>query len=521
MGRTILSVFGDCADDGQGCPSYLRLRYQPEHPPNVSSPVPPAVDSVDPHSPHEHQLLRALGLGVAIAIVVGNVIGAGIFAKPGPIAAAAGSFPLIMAGWVSGGTICLFGALCFAELAAMLPRAGGMYVFLREAYGKPIGFLFGFNEYVFGRTATNGALAVFFAGLSCGFATNAWILAGVACLTILLLTTINIIGVVWGGHVQSLTTIVKAGFLALIALLPFLFLGLDSHIVQWSNYLTTVVPEKKSLAEQFAAVLLAVMWAYNGWHDVAPVAEEVHHPQRNIPLALIGGTLLLMLLYVSVNVAYHGVLSMSQIAGAPGQTAQLTIQRTLQPLGSAWGEWGAYAITAVTMCSVFGALNCNLMMGPRVAFAMARDGIFWRPLARVHPTFRTPAVSLVCQASMSCALVVVGTYLILNAPGLIGEKDLFGLLTDFVVYSANIFYALCVLAVYVLRFRHPDWERPYRTWGYPLVPGLYLAGMGWFLWMAYYAAPFSSGVGLALMALGFPVYGLICVWNRVRLRSSP
>ena len=491
----------------------------------MSSPAPSAVDSVAPHSPPEHQLLRALGPGVAIAIVVGNVIGAGIFAKPSRIAADCGSFPLIMTGWVLGGIICLFGALCFAELAAMLPRAGGMYVFLREAYGKPIGFLFGFNEYIFGRTATNGALAVFFASLSCGLflpssvAANPWVLAGVACMTISLLTTINIVGVVWGGHVQSLTTLIKVGFLALIALLPFLFLGLDSHIVQWSNYLTTVEPQKKILSEQFAAILLSVMWAYNGWHDIAPVAEEVRDPQRNIPLALIGGTLLLMLLYVTVNVAYHGVLSMEQIAGAPGQTAQLTIQRTLQPLGSQWALWGANGITAVTLCSVFGAINCNLMMGPRVAFAMARDRIFWRPLAHVHPLYRTPAVSLLTQAVMSCGLVIVGTYLLLHVESLKNE-DLFGLLTNFVVYSANIFYALCVLAVYVLRIRHPEWARPYRTWGYPLVPGLYLAGMGWFLYMAYFAEPFSSGVGLILMALGFPMYGLICLWNTILLRRG-
>lgn len=488
--------------------------------PYVSS---PAVDVVEPHASGERQLLRALGPGVAIAIVVGNVIGAGIFAKPSRIAADCGSFPLIILGWILGGVICLFGALCFAELASMLPRAGGMYVFLREAFGRPVGFLFGFNEYVFGRTATNGALGVFFASLSCGlflpngWSESPWLLAVVACLAIGLLTAINIVGVVWGGHVQSLTTIVKVGFLALIALLPFLFLGFDSHIVQWSNYFTTVAPLKKTLSEQFAAILLAVMWAYNGWHDIAPVAEEVRDPKRNIPLALIGGTLLLMVLYVSVNVAFHGVLSMSQMAGAPGQTAQLTIQRTLQPFGTTWALWGANAITAVTLCSVFGALNCNLMMGPRVAFAMARDRIFWRPLAHVHPQFRTPAVSLLAQASMSCGLVIVGTWLLLNVESLKG-LDLFNLLTNFVVYSANIFYALCVLGVYVLRIRHPEWERPYRTWGYPIIPGLYLAGMGWFLWMAYYAEPFSSGVGLLLMALGLPVYGLICVWNMLRVR---
>jgi APA family basic amino acid/polyamine antiporter len=192
----------------------------------------------------------------------------------------------------------------------------------------------------------------------------------------------------------------------------------------------------------------------------------------------------------------------------------------------------------VTMCSVFGALNCNLMLGPRIAFAMARDGVFWRPLAHVHPRFRTPAVSIVAQALMSCGLVIVGTYLIVHIDDLIvvlrqtdrfglfeqftdaqlRRVNLFDLFTDFVVYSANIFYALCVLGVYVLRYKHPEWERPYRTWGYPVVPALYLAGMGWFLWVAFFSAPMASTCALILMALGIPVYGMIRLLGRGQAR---
>jgi basic amino acid/polyamine antiporter, APA family len=301
----------------------------------------------------------------------------------------------------------------------------------------------------------------------------------------------------------------------LIALVPFLFLTINPESIRWSNYLTTVIPKQVTFSEQFAAILLAVMWAYNGWHDIAPVAEEVRNPQRNIPLALIGGTLILILLYVGANIAYHGVLTMEQIAGAERRTAQLTIYTTLRPLGEYWAQFGSNAITAVTMCSVFGALNCNLMLGPRIAFAMARDGIFWRPLAHVHPRFRTPAVSILAQACMSCGLVIVGTYLLTNVESL-KKVDLFNLFTDFVVYSANIFYALCVLGVYILRVRYPDWERPYRTWGYPVVPALYLAGMGWFLWVAYFSAPLPSTIAVILVLVGFPVYLAIRLINRVR-----
>lgn len=460
-------------------------------------------------------LIRALGLGAASAIVVGNVIGAGIFFKPKAIAINCGDFPLIISGWVLAGIVCMFGALCFAELASMLPHAGGLYVFLRESYGKCVAFLFGLNEYVFGRTATNGALAVVFAGMSVALITGStdadvdpWIKAIVACGAIGLLATINIIGVVWGGHVQSSTTLVKAGFLGVIALLPILLVVLDHESLKLSNYSTSVAqPALTTISAQFAAIFMAVMWAYNGWHDIAPVAEEVRDPQRNIPRALIWGTGIIIVLYVSANLAYHGALTMTQIATGDDNTAILMIRTVLGPYGSGWTRLGVASVSAVSMCSIFGALNCNLMLGPRIAFAMARDGIFWRPLAHVHPTFRTPAVSILTQAVVSCTFVLVVTYLVDTLESLKGQ-NVFELLTNFVVYSANIFYALCILAVYVLRIRHPEWQRPYRTWGYPVVPGLYLAVMGWFLTAAYFAKPFESNVALGLVLVGLPVYWL-------------
>lgn len=513
-------------------------------------------------------LIRALGPGTAIAIVVGNVIGAGIFLKPSRIAADCGYFPLIISGWILAGIVCMFGALCFAELASMLPHAGGLYVFLREAYGKSVAFLFGLNEYVFGRTATNGALAVAFAGLGLfalmgpDYVVNPWLRAAIACSAISLLAAINIAGVVWGGHVQSSTTLVKAGFLGVIALLPFLLFLIDGDTIKWSNYTSTVTePKLTTITAQFAAIFMAVMWAYNGWHDIAPVAEEVRDPQRNIPLSLILGTGIIIVLYVSANLAYHGALTMSQMAikgDSPENTADLMIRTVLEPYGTGLAKFGGSCVLGVTLCSIFGALNCNLMLGPRVAFAMARDGVFWRPLAHVHPTFRTPAVSILTQAIVSCAFVLVVTFLVVTiekmpandaaelaktdasaAVSIDGKakqaetdvkpkasifelivarlkgKNAFDVLTDFVVYSANIFYALCVLAVYVLRVRHPEWHRPYRTWGYPIVPGLYLIAMGWFLVAAFSASPFESAIAVGLMLSGLPLYWLISFKNRV------
>lgn len=456
-----------------------------------------------------------------MAIVVGNVIGSGIFAKPGRIAADCGYFPMIITGWIVAGIICLFGAICFAELAAMMPRAGGLYVFLREAFGKQMAFLFGLNEYVFGRTATNGALATFFASLCLGMITpagtsiNPWVKAILACLVIILLAGINVLGVIWGGRVQSATTLVKAGFLGLVAVVPFLLGAVQPQTIQLANYATVIAnPAQTTIAAQFAAILLSIMWAYNGWHDIAPVAEEVRNPQRNIPLALIGGTVTLIVLYVGANLAYHGVLSMSEIAAAEGNTAGVMIHKVLLPWGSGLAALGSAGITAVTMCSVFGALNCNLMLGPRIAFAMARDGIFWRPLAHVHESYRTPAVSIVAQSSVSCLFILVVTFLIVNVPSIRDTKrDIFDLLTNFVTFSANIFYSLCVLGVYVLRKKHPEWERPYKTWGYPYVPAIFLAAMSWFLWMAFFADPQASQVGLGLMLAGIPVYYLVTWWR--------
>ncbi|MDB5389838.1 MAG: steT 1 [Planctomycetaceae bacterium] len=459
--------------------------------------------------------MRALGLGAAVAIVVGNTIGAGIFLKPRAIAINCGYFPLIISGWILAGVACMFGALCFAELASMLPHAGGIYVFLRETYGKCVAFLFGLNEFVFGRTATNGALATAFAVMSISLVTGSrdidvdpWLSAIVACGAIMLLAAINIVGVAWGGRVQSSTTLVKAGFLALIALLPFMLVLFDHESLKLSNYNSIVAePKLTTISAQFAAIFMAVMWAYNGWHDIAPVAEEVRDPQRNIPRSLILGTGIILVLYVSTNLAYFGALTMTQIATGDENTATLMIRTVLEPYGSGWARFGVASVSAVAMCSVFGALNCNLMLGPRIAFAMARDGIFWKPLANVHSTFRTPAVSILTQAVVSCSFVLVVTYLVVTVK-ISSDLKVFDILTNFVVYSANIFYALCVLAVFVLRIRHPEWHRPYRTWGYPIVPGLYLAVMGWFLWAAYFAQPYESKVALGLVLLGLPIYWL-------------
>lgn len=485
----------------------------------MSISAPRLPDPTAPDSESRPGLLRALGPGMAIAIVVGNVIGSGIFYKPGAIAAAVGDFPLIILTWVVGGGICILGALCFAELGVMLPRAGGLYVYLREAYGRPVAFLYGWTEFFFGKPASTGALAVAFVGALAEAA--AWklsITTGVmlSLALILALSWVNVIGVIWGGRVQAATTLVKAGFLGFVAVLPFILSAAGAPGADAANYRTTIVPTESTLATQFAAAMLAVMWAYNGWHGIAPVAEEVRNPERNIPLALFGGLGILIVLYVGANLAYHGVLSMSEMKAAGENAAQDMVRKLLLPSGSGVAQLGVALMSAVIMCSTLGAINSHFLETPRVAFAMGRDDVFFRGLGLVHVNYRTPAIAIIVLGLLSAGFVVGSAVLVETVDSLKQtQTGVFKLLTGFVVFSASLFYMLAVLAVIVLRWRHPEWPRPYRTPGYPLVPVAYLAFYSWFLYYVYNGTPdsrFLANVGLALVALGIPVYYAWHAW---------
>ncbi len=482
----------------------------------MSASPPPANSAVG----HPARLRRALGPVIATAVVVGNAIGSGIFLKPGSIAGDGGQFWLIIAVWVAGGVLCLLGALCLAELATMLPQAGGLYVYVREAYGRPAAFLYGWCEMLFSRPASTGALAVAFVGslvlaLQWDASAGTQVLLATALLAVL--AWVNILGVVWGGRLQLVTTAIKAGFLASVALLPWIMLPLADHGLAWSNYATTVTPRLPSLSAQVGAVLLGVLWAYDGWHGLAPLAEEVRRPRRNIPIALVAGVGILVLLYVGANVAYHGVLSMSEMKASGNHAAEEMLRRLL-------GRVGMASMSTVIMCSTFGALNSNLLYAPRVSFAMGRDGVFFRGLGRVHATYRTPAVAILALAAMAMGLIAVvalGKHLVrgLAVDDLRGEfagrivaslqgDTVFDLLTNCVVFSASIFYMLSVLAVVVLRYRRPGLRRRYRTWGYPLTPLVFVAVYVWFLVQVYASHPLESRAGVLFIALGAPIYWL-------------
>ncbi len=488
------------------------------------------IGPLSPDAESRPGLLRVLGPGIAIAIVVGNVIGSGIYVNPGKIAGIAGDFNLIMAAWVTGGVLCILGSLCFAELAVMLPNAGGMYVYLREAYGRVIAFLFGWTDFIFGRPASIGALTVFFIFSlegATGWKLGQWEAILLSFVVIAAVAWINVMGVIWGGGAQGLVTAIKAGFLALVAALPFITPLFGGEGIDADNYHSTLsaatdessppndsdsaephsADESDSQVEIFAMVLLAVMWAYNGWHGITPIAEEVRNPQRNIPLALFGGIGILIVLYVLANVAYHGVLSMDEMVAEKNPTGvgALMVGRLIGPIGKT-------LMYVSFMLSALGAINANLLLGPRVSFAMGRDDIFFRSLGRVHVNFRTPAAAIILQAIMAIVLIVASALLIKYHPDFAPDEsgkpktNIFDLLTTYAIFSGSIFYMLAVLAVIVLRIKHPEWKRPYRTLGYPVTPIAYLTFYCFFLYYIYDGKPTEANIGLVLIAIGLPAY---------------
>jgi len=495
--------------------------------------VDPATAPSDATSGSRHELVRVLGLGIAIAMVVGNTIGSGIFRKPGLIAADADSFPLIIAGWIGGGLVCLMGALCFAELAAMLPHAGGMYNYLKEAYGKPVAFLYGWSEFFFGTPASCGALAIMILetlAVVCGIQgqlSEITLVVG-SILLIAFVAFVNVRGAIWGGNVQGITTVIKAGSVALIALLPLVLMLIGSSALRWDHFtshfdpalfdpaVSTLTPQKfqemtvpryTTLPAQMAAILLAVMWSYNGWDGVAPVAAEVRDPNKNIPRALFAGVGILILVYVGANVAYHGVLNMTELVETPGTTAQAMLRKQLGVFGPGWATAGVTALSVVIAISSFGAINSNLMQSPRVAYALGHDGVFFEKLGHVHPSYRTPTIAICTQATMA-SLMVVGARVSKHYVAALKTRDLFDILTDYVIFSASVFLVLSVIGVIVLRYKHPEWHRPYRTLGYPVTPLLFVGFYVWFLPTAYRLESFAAHVALILIVLGLPAYFL-------------
>ena len=441
-------------------------------------------------------LRRDLGLVAAAAIVVGTVIGSGIFLVPSEMVRGVGSPGMVFVVWVVGGLLSLFGALTYAELAAAMPEAGGEYVYLREAYGQFFGFIYGWTQTLVAKSASIATLGTGFYLYSANFWPRlADVVATiplpigpgggpleirygqlVAMTLILALGVLNYFGVKVGGNVQVAVTVIKvASILAIIAV------GLLSERGSTAN-LGTVVAATGG-ATGFFAALLASLWAYDGWNNVGMVASEIKHPQRNLPLAFIAGTAFVAVLYISANLAYFYVLPASAVA-ASQRVAGDAMRVALGPIG-------ADMVSIAAMISMFAALNGSILTGSRVPYALARDGYFFPKVAHVHPKYATPAAAIILLSAWSALLVLSGH---------------FRALYTLVLFPSWILYAMATASVIVLRRKRPDLPRPYRTVGYPFVPIAFVAVAIVLLFSTLRESPRESLLGLLIIAAGVPYY---------------
>lgn len=394
-------------------------------------------------------LPRRLGLISAIAVLVGSTVGSGIFRSPAAIAAKMPSKGLFLLAWVLGGVFAMCGALTYAELSAALPRTGGVFVYLREGFGRLPAFLFGWSELVIIRASALGAIATVFAEylLRLLGIQNAAAVHYVAAAAILLVAMFNFRGVSLGAAVQNLTTGAKYSALVILVLATFLIGG---RLPAPAMAEAVATGDTTTLA-LFGLALISILWVYDGWGDVTFVSGEVKNPERNLPLALIIGTLSVIAIYLLTNLSYLHLLDIRQIAASKLVAADSAYRIV--------GDAGVKLVSLAVMVSAFGTLNGSMMTGPRIFFAMAGEGLFFRKIAKVHPRYQTPYVAICLAAALAIVFVMVRSF----------EQ-----LADMFVLAIWPFYAGAVAAIYVLRRRRPELERPYRTLGYPVTPALFI-----------------------------------------------
>ncbi|MBX6364862.1 MAG: amino acid permease [Gemmatimonadetes bacterium] len=434
-------------------------------------------------------------------MAVGSTIGSGIFRVPSSVAADIGSVGAVALAWIIGAIVALFGALTLAELATMYPRSGGVYVFIREAFGPVPAFLFGWTELVVIRPSALGAIAMIFAEYLGNFVPLTDVATRmVAALAIIGLCAANIRSVDWGALVENATTGAKVIALAGLALVAFLFAN------RGEGALAQPVSVRPASWGGFGVALIAVLWAYDGWADLTFMSGEVKDPGRIMPRALLGGALVVAAVYLIVNAAYLHVLPLETMS----QSKLVAADTATRIFGAA----GAGIVSALVMLSTFGTLNASVMTGPRILYAMADDGLFFRPIAAVHPRWRTPWASIALCGALGVAYVSIQTF----------EQ-----LADAFILGIWPFYALAVAAVFVMRRRRPQAARPYRTPAYPVVPLVFLAASLALIVNALLQQPWDSLIGIfrpgtpmfgfGIILLGVPVHYL-WRWRRARLEPA-
>ncbi len=433
----------------------------------------------------DEELVRAIGLGSAILFVVGSVIGSGIFLTTGGMAAVIPSVSLLLMAWVLGGVLAITGGLTYAEMGAMFPRSGGVYVFLREAYGPLPAFLYGWAALFVVVSGGIAAVSVGFAeyvgyfvpglsGVSLGGISGSKL---VAAASIVVLGAVNYVGVRSGNRVSAVLTAAKVGGLAALPIMA---------IVAWRVqpvFTPIVPPDLVRPVASFGIAMIAVLWTYESWYFITYAAGEIKDPQRNVPRALLIGLLVLTSVYLTVNLAYFYALSIDEMKG---------VTRIAERAASVLlGPGGATFVALTVVVSTFGCNAAAILAGSRLLFAMASDGVFFPAARRVHPTYRTPHLAIIGLTMWSSLLALSGTY-----------EQLF----TYVMFASILFSVATGLALFRLRLTRPEHPRPYRTWGYPVVPLVFVAGSIAFVVNTLLERPMESLTGLGLLALGLPAY---------------
>jgi APA family basic amino acid/polyamine antiporter len=451
------------------------------------------MPTIAKHGDVRPELARDLGLSHAGAVVVGTIIGSGIFLVPAEMMQAVGSARLVYLAWMVGGLLSFFGALTYAELGAMKPQAGGEYVYVRDAYGPLAGFLYSWTTFLISKpasiaTITTGLVRIlgtfpafsFFprAFISQPFTVNYGQVVAVAAT--ILISWLNYIGVRRAGEFQFLFTMLKVAIILGIVGVGFSYSG-----GTWANFATEFAGAKGGVAGFFAA-LVAALWAYDGWNDLNMVAGEIKNPQRNVPLSLIWGVATVGALYILVNAAVQYVL--------PAAAVAVSERPASDAVALVLGRAGAGLVSAGMAVSMLVTLNGSIMSGARVPFAMARDGYFFNAIAEVHPRFRTPSVALIVQCGLAIVLLLLGG----------SFRQFFSL----AIFAEWLFYMITGSTVFVFRRRDPQAERPYRVWGYPVVPALFIVVSAALLYYTFTDNLKSSVSGCLVILAGVPVFYL-------------
>lgn len=464
-------------------------------------------------------LVRGLGLIAAISIIVGNVVGTGVFLKARVMTCNVGSPTWVLVAWIFAGVLSLAGALTYAELSAMMPKAGGEYVFLKNAYGKVWSFLYGWMQILIAKTGSQASVAVgftiFLNSLHGGtfkyvlFTTELFgskyeftNLTIIALALIAVFTLLNCASVSVTGAIATVLTVVKIALVLFVGLGAFLLASGDfSHISQTISPILSEMPKEfcegvnknvlygspeYTFIAGFGAAMLGALWGYDGWNNLTLVAGEVKNPQKNIPLALIGGTLFIIGLYIFVNLAYFYVLTPDEVASV-SKDSSVAIAVAMKFFGASIVSLMAMGL----MASSIGTLHTSILTGARVPYAMAQDGLFFSNLAKLSAKTRVPVKALILQGVWAGILVLSGS---------------FDTLTNYVVFGSWIFYGFVTASIFVFRQKMPAAERPYKAFGYPIVPGLFLLVTAWLLLITIYSEPLQSFVGILLILTGLPIY---------------